>query len=78
MSADWAAVAERIDAFLARLERLLPPAAEAIDWKATAFRWRKHASGGFLQAVRHPHAIRFASILRRSVTDQIRRRSGLA
>jgi predicted AAA+ superfamily ATPase len=62
MSADWAAVAERIDAFLARLERLLPPAAEAIDWKATAFRWRKHASGGFLQAVRHPHAIRFADL----------------
>jgi predicted AAA+ superfamily ATPase len=46
MSADWARLAERIDAFLARLERLLPSGAEPVDWKsATAFRWRKYAQG---------------------------------
>jgi len=63
MSADWAGLVERIDAFLARLERLLPPATEPVDWKsATAFRWRKHTRGGYLQAVLHPHVIRFADL----------------
>jgi predicted AAA+ superfamily ATPase len=80
MSADWAGLVERIDAFLARLERLLPPAAEPVDWKsATAFRWRKHAGSpsgqgtirGYLQAVRHPHVIRFADL--RDIDEQKKR-----
>jgi len=71
MSGDWGALAERIDAFLDRLERILPPAAEPVDWKATAFRWRKHARGGFLQSVRHPHAIRFADL--RDIDEQKKR-----
>jgi len=74
MSSDWAALVGRIDAFLARLERVLTPAAEPVDWKATAFRWRKHAPGprtGFLQAVRHPHAIRFADL--RDIDEQKKR-----
>ena len=72
MSADWARLVERIDALLARLERLLPPAAEPVDFKsATAFRWRKHARGGYLQAVRHPHAIRFADL--RDIDEQKKR-----
>ena len=81
MSADWAGLVERIDAFLARLERLLPPAAEPVDWKsANAFRWRKHLPGsplgqgpitGYLQAVRHPHVIRFADL--RDIDEQKKR-----
>jgi predicted AAA+ superfamily ATPase len=71
MSADWAGLVERIDAFLARLERLLPPAAEPIDWKSTAFRWRKSSRGGYLQAVRHPHVIRFTDL--RDIDEQKKR-----
>jgi uncharacterized protein len=72
MSADWAGLVERIDAFLARLERLMPPAAGPVDWKsATAFRWRKHDRGGYLQAVRHPHVIRFADL--RDIDEQKKR-----
>ncbi len=70
MSADWKPLLDRLEEFLARVEHLLPPSTEAIDWKATAFRWRKPGSplgqgstrGGYLQAVRHPHTIRFADL----------------
>ena len=69
---DWPELIARIDAFLARVERLLPPAAEPVDWKsATAFRWRKHVRGGYLQAVKHPHAIRFADL--RDIDEQKKR-----
>jgi hypothetical protein len=71
MSDDWSRVLERLEAFLARVERLLPPAAEAIDWKATAFRWRKRGQGGYLEAVRHPHLIRFADL--RDIDEQKKR-----
>ena len=62
MSAEWKPLLDRLEAFLARVEGLLPPSPEAIDWKAAAFRWRKRGQGGYLQAVRHPHAIRFADL----------------
>ena len=69
---DWTPLIERLDAFLARVERLLPPAAEPVDWKsASAFRWRKHAQGGYLQAVRHPHAVRFTDL--RDIDEQKKR-----
>lgn len=46
----------RAEAVLARLEAVLPPAANALDWDASnAFRWRKHAgvgARGYLQAVK--------------------------
>ena len=71
MTGEWKPIAARMDRLLERLERLLPPAAGEPDWKATAFRWRKHARGGYLEAVRHPHAIRFADL--KDVDEQKRR-----
>ena len=62
MSDPWKRIADRLDDIAARIERLLPPAAAEPDWKAHAFRWRKHARGGYLEAVRHPHAIRFSDL----------------
>jgi predicted AAA+ superfamily ATPase len=62
MTSDWKPFLERLEAFLARVEAVLPPSPEAIDWKSTAFRWRKRGQNGFLQAVRHPHSIRFADL----------------
>jgi uncharacterized protein len=60
---DWKPVLDRLDELLARLDRVLPPAHGGVDWKAgTAFRWRKHARGGYLEAVRHPHTIRFSDL----------------
>ena len=58
MNPDWNKVIGRLEAFLARIERYLPPVAEGVDWKANAFRWRKRPQGGYLEAVRHPHTIR--------------------
>jgi predicted AAA+ superfamily ATPase len=62
MSDPWKRIADRLDDLAARLERLLPPAAAEPDWKAHAFRWRKHPRGGYLEGVRHPHAIRFSDL----------------
>ncbi|HET6263695.1 MAG TPA: ATP-binding protein [Usitatibacter sp.] len=60
---DWKPVLDRLDELIARLDRVLPPAQSGPDWKAaTAFRWRKHARGGYLEAVRHPHTIRFSDL----------------
>ena len=71
MSSDWDKVIGRLEAFLARIERYLPPVGEGVDWKATAFRWRKRAQGGYLEAVRHPHAVRFADL--RDIDEQKKR-----
>jgi predicted AAA+ superfamily ATPase len=72
MSDDVKRIADRLDELAKRLERLLPPAQEPPDWKAsTAFRWRAHPRGGYLQAVRHPHAIRFSDL--KDVDEQKRR-----
>ncbi|HEY2630116.1 MAG TPA: ATP-binding protein [Usitatibacter sp.] len=71
MTDDWKRVADRLDKLLERFERLMPPATAEPDWKATAFRWRKHARGGYLEAVRHPHTIRFADL--KDVDEQKRR-----
>ena len=56
--AQLTALFTRVEGILERIEGLLPPAPPPPDWSATAFRWRKRAGRGFLQAVRHPHAIR--------------------
>jgi predicted AAA+ superfamily ATPase len=53
----------RIEGILARVEAVLPPAPAPIDWHATAFRWRKRGGHGYLQVVRHPHAIRLADLV---------------
>jgi uncharacterized protein len=48
----------RADALLARVEALLPPPPEAIDWTAAhAFRWRKRQGRGYLQPVSAVSAI---------------------
>jgi len=54
----------RVDALVDRLERILPAGTQPVDWSAgTAFRWRKRGGRGFLDPVRHPHAIAFADLL---------------
>jgi len=54
MTNDWKPVLDRLDTLLERLDRILPAAEPAPDWKsATAFRWRKGPRGGYLQPVRH-------------------------
>jgi len=53
----------RVEDILARVEAALPPAPAPVDWRATAFRWRKRAGRGHLQAVRHPHAIRLTDLV---------------
>jgi uncharacterized protein len=72
MTDDLKRIADRLDAFLARVERLLPASPGEPDWKAgSAYRWRKNARGGYLEAVRHPHAIRFADL--KDIDEQKRR-----
>jgi uncharacterized protein len=62
----------RLDSLIDRLEKLLPAGAPAVDWSAgTAFRWRKRNARGFLDPVRHPHAIAFADLL--DIDEQKRR-----
>src|SRR5687768_4643325 len=69
---DWKPVTDRLDLLIERLDRLLPPATREPDWKAaSAFRWRKNARGGYLEAVLHPHAIRFADL--KDIDEQKRR-----
>jgi predicted AAA+ superfamily ATPase len=53
----------RVEDLVTRIEAVLPPPPEPVDWRATAFRWRKRAGRGHLQAVRHPHAIRLADLV---------------
>ncbi|MEP6998399.1 MAG: DUF815 domain-containing protein, partial [Betaproteobacteria bacterium] len=53
----------RAEALLGRLEALLPAPPSPPDWKARAFRWRKRAQRGHLQAVFHPHAIRLDDLV---------------
>ena len=63
MSDEWKRIADRLDDLVERLDRILPPSAREPDWKAgSAFRWRRHAKGGYLEAVRHPHTIRFSDL----------------
>jgi predicted AAA+ superfamily ATPase len=71
MTGEWTRIADRLERLLERFERLMPPAAGEPDWKATAYRWRKHARGGYLEAVRHPHTIRFSDL--KDVDEQKRR-----
>ena len=72
MTDDWKHLAARLDALSRQLERLLPPESPAPDWKAgRAFRWRKHARGGYLETVRHPHTLRFSDL--KDIDEQKRR-----
>lgn len=54
----------RAERLLARIEKLLPPAAATPDWKeAIAFRWRRQSRSGWLQPIRHPHRLHLADLL---------------
>ena len=51
-------LAQRADALLGRIEKLLPAAPVPTDWSASiAFRWRKRDGRGAIEAVRHVHQI---------------------
>lgn len=53
----------RAEIILDRLEPLLPPRLEPIDWEHdTAFRWRRLAQRGYLHPVRHPHRLRLQDL----------------
>jgi len=55
---DTARLLTKAEALIARLERLLPAAAPAPDWKAsTAYRWRRRGSLGAIEPVAHVHRI---------------------
>ena len=57
-ASELSALLAHLEGILERVEAVLPPAPPAPDWSAIAFRWRKRAGRGHLQAVLHPHAIR--------------------
>jgi predicted AAA+ superfamily ATPase len=47
----------RAEALMDRIEAILPPALPKTDWSACAYRWRSRNGRGWLESVRHPHAI---------------------
>ena len=50
-------------AFSSASKACLPPPPPPTDWNAHAFRWRKRAGRGYLEAVLHPHAIRLDDLV---------------
>jgi predicted AAA+ superfamily ATPase len=53
----------RAEQLLNRIEAYLPPTVPAPDWHAAvAFRWRKRAGQGYLQAVKHTSKLMFADL----------------
>jgi len=53
----------RAEQLLNRIEAYLPPTVPAPDWyAAVAFRWRKRAGQGYLQAVKHTSKLMFADL----------------
>jgi predicted AAA+ superfamily ATPase len=59
---EWDSLIKRADAVLSRVEKLLPAAPLATDWKAIAFRWRKRNGHSAIEAVRHVHKISLADL----------------
>jgi uncharacterized protein len=60
---DFTALITRAEALLARLEAVLPHPLAAPDWTASvAFRYRKRASGGALEPVRHVAPLRLEAL----------------
>ncbi len=53
---------DRAEALIDRLEAVLPPPLPATDWSTSAFRWRTRNGRGWLDGVRHPHAIRLRDL----------------
>ncbi len=52
----------RAETLIDRLEAILPPTLPVTDWSACAFRWRTRSGRGWLEGVRHPHAIRLTDL----------------
>ena len=53
----------RLEKILDRVEGVLPPPMPPPDWRATAFRWRRRAGRGYLQAIGRPHSIRLDDLV---------------
>jgi len=68
---ELARLIERAEAVLARVEAMLPAPQAALDWRATAFRWRKHNGLGRLESIRQPHRIRLKDL--RNIDEQKKR-----
>ncbi len=69
---DLARLIDKAEALLDRLAQVLPVAHPGPDWKSgVAFRWRRKNGRGTLEAVRHPHAIRFSDL--KDIDDQLAR-----
>ena len=72
--ADLGVVLARFDALLQRIESLLPAAPPPLDWKATAYRWRRSAgiaARGWLDPVHHVHRISLSDL--QGIGAQIRK-----
>ncbi len=68
---DWEPVFQKLERILDRVEQIVLHRPEPPDWKtAIAYRWRRRASGGFLQPVTNPHKIRLSDL--QGVSDQKR------
>jgi hypothetical protein len=59
---------ERALRVLERIESALPPPPAPPDWSAIAYRWRRRAGRGELQAVARPHSIRMKDL--RGIDEQ--------
>ncbi len=60
---EFAKITERLEQLLDRVELHFPQAGVDADLSsAIAFRWRATGSGGFLQAVHHPHQIHLGDL----------------
>ncbi len=54
---------DRAERVLVRLEALLPPPQQSVDWVGSiAWRWRKSDGRGQLKPVSHPHRIRLSDL----------------
>jgi predicted AAA+ superfamily ATPase len=60
---DVAQLLAHVERVLERVEAALPPAAATPDWSVTAHRWRKRGGRGYLQPIRHPHAIKLDELV---------------
>ena len=60
---DFSKLIDHADRLLTRLETLLPAPPPPTDWKgAIAFRWRKRAGRGLIEAIAHPHRIALSDL----------------
>ena len=74
---DFAHLLQRLEGLVERVEGLLPAKPPVTDWSAHAFRYRKRAGRGYLEAVLHPHSIRLDDLVaideqKRAIDDNTR------